>query len=114
MMNIYIMSFSISALLLTVNFLTSFMVYSNTNQKLSSFECGFDPMSYPRKPFSTRYFMLILIFLVFDVEAVLLLPILSKMMISSTPLLYISLGTFLMILLFGLLLEWYQGALEWY
>nr|YP_009732532.1 NADH dehydrogenase subunit 3 [Arion vulgaris]QHS71056.1 NADH dehydrogenase subunit 3 [Arion vulgaris] len=106
-------------MLISVCFLSlSTLIYQTSiqqsDQKMSAFECGFDPLSYPRSPFSTRYFVLILIFLVFDVETVLLLPILSKEITTSHPHVMLSLCSFLFILLLGLMVEWYQGALEWH
>nr|QNJ59987.1 NADH dehydrogenase subunit 3 [Melanoplus confusus] len=85
----------------------------NDREKSSPFECGFDPKSSARMPFSLRFFLIAVIFLIFDVEIVLILPIViilksSNIMIWTTATLF-----FIMILLSGLYHEWNQGALQW-
>nr|YP_010579422.1 NADH dehydrogenase subunit 3 [Leptestheria dahalacensis]UNY33478.1 NADH dehydrogenase subunit 3 [Leptestheria dahalacensis] len=82
-------------------------------EKNSSFECGFDPVVSSRVPFSLRFFLIALIFLIFDVEIVLILPsVVSTSWVS--PFLWIySLMFFLTILLLGLYYEWNYGALDW-
>nr|YP_007317344.1 NADH dehydrogenase subunit 3 [Scyllarides latus]AGA56121.1 NADH dehydrogenase subunit 3 [Scyllarides latus] len=82
-------------------------------EKSSPFECGFDPNGSARIPFSLRFFLIAVIFLIFDVEITLLLPLVSVFDFSDI-FFYSSTGVlFLMILLFGLYFEWYSGALEW-
>nr|WDD39328.1 NADH dehydrogenase subunit 3 [Onchidium reevesii] len=95
-----------------VYFFTSFMS-SSTSEKLTPFECGFDPMSSNRTPFSTRFFVLVVLFLVFDVEIALLFPVLSMMSINSSSQLGVMVFCFLMILLLGLFHEMNEGALDW-
>nr|YP_010620986.1 NADH dehydrogenase subunit 3 [Periplaneta ceylonica]WAX39369.1 NADH dehydrogenase subunit 3 [Periplaneta ceylonica] len=82
-------------------------------EKSSPFECGFDPKSSARLPFSLRFFLIAVIFLIFDVEIALLLPMTIIMYTSNIMMWSIISTTFLMILLVGLYHEWNQGSLEW-
>lgn len=82
-------------------------------EKSSPFECGFDPINSARLPFSIRFFLIAIIFLIFDVEIALILPTViifntSNIMWWVTTTLF-----FIFILLIGLYHEWNQGALNW-
>nr|AWX92088.1 NADH dehydrogenase subunit 3 [Meghimatium bilineatum]UZH97787.1 NADH dehydrogenase subunit 3 [Meghimatium bilineatum] len=79
----------------------------------TAFECGFESISSSRLPFSLRFFLFIILFLVFDVETVILLPILSKSLIDMSFNLFFVLIAFLLILFLGLMYEWKAGTLEW-
>lgn len=82
-------------------------------EKSSAFECGFDPKNTARIPFSIRFFLLAIIFIVFDVEIVLLLPIPLLPTILNTPGAISAILLFLLILLIGLIHEWKEGSLDW-
>nr|YP_009539543.1 NADH dehydrogenase subunit 3 [Periplaneta brunnea]AYF57427.1 NADH dehydrogenase subunit 3 [Periplaneta brunnea] len=82
-------------------------------EKSSPFECGFDPKSSARLPFSLRFFLIAVIFLIFDVEIALLLPMTIILYMSSIMTWTIISATFMLILLAGLYHEWNQGSLEW-
>nr|QWB85670.1 NADH dehydrogenase subunit 3 [Mantitheus pekinensis] len=82
-------------------------------EKSSPFECGFDPKSNARLPFSLQFFLIAVIFLIFDVEITLLLPMIITLKTSNL-MNYSSITIFfLIILLIGLYHEWNQGALNW-
>nr|NP_203721.1 NADH dehydrogenase subunit 3 [Pantodon buchholzi]BAB64397.1 NADH dehydrogenase subunit 3 [Pantodon buchholzi] len=82
-------------------------------EKLSPYECGFDPLGSARLPFSIRFFLIAILFLLFDLEIALLLPL------PWGDQLYMPIHTFfwaaaiLMLLTLGLIYEWTQGGLEW-
>nr|QTC08220.1 NADH dehydrogenase subunit 3 [Chauliodes pectinicornis] len=82
-------------------------------EKNSPFECGFDPKSSARLMFSLRFFLIAMIFLIFDVEIALLLPLILIMYSSNLLTWMITTSIFILILLIGLYHEWNQGALNW-
>ena len=82
-------------------------------EELSSFECGFEHHSLSRVPFSLRYFFLTLIFLLFDLEIVLIMFLPSLLFSSSFVFSILVLGVFIIFLYIGLIYEWQDGSLEW-
>lgn len=82
-------------------------------EKNSPFECGFDRNSTARLPFSLRFFLITIIFLIFDVEIVMLLPAIYRInqaIIAEWSIVFLF---FVIILFLGLAHEWKQGALNW-
>nr|YP_002456391.1 NADH dehydrogenase subunit 3 [Atractomorpha sinensis]ABX11511.1 NADH dehydrogenase subunit 3 [Atractomorpha sinensis] len=86
---------------------------NNNREKSSPFECGFDPKSSARMPLSIQFFLIAVIFLIFDIEIALILPAMITMKSSNLLIWSMSMLAFLMILLLGLYHEWNQGALKW-
>nr|QXG19418.1 NADH dehydrogenase subunit 3 [Drosophila navojoa] len=82
-------------------------------EKSSPFECGFDPKSSSRLPFSLRFFLITIIFLIFDVEIALILPMIIIFKMSNLLIWMITSFIFIIILLIGLYHEWNQGMLNW-
>nr|YP_009434118.1 NADH dehydrogenase subunit 3 [Epicauta tibialis]APB02758.1 NADH dehydrogenase subunit 3 [Epicauta tibialis] len=100
-----------SLMLIIVNLISK--KTSMDREKMSPFECGFDPKSSARLPFSLHFFLIAVIFLIFDVEITLLFPLVMCLKYSSLGNYFIVLFIFITILIMGLLHEWKQGALEW-
>nr|YP_010271124.1 NADH dehydrogenase subunit 3 [Anchon lineatum]UKB86889.1 NADH dehydrogenase subunit 3 [Anchon lineatum] len=82
-------------------------------QKMSPFECGFNPMSNKRLPFSIHFFMIAIIFLIFDVEIVIIMPMISTMKLSMIKYWSTTSMSFILMLLMGLYYEWFNGLLNW-
>nr|QLD96913.1 NADH dehydrogenase subunit 3 [Ogadenus brumpti ssp. 1 BJM-2017]QLD96926.1 NADH dehydrogenase subunit 3 [Ogadenus brumpti ssp. 1 BJM-2017]UYB77904.1 NADH dehydrogenase subunit 3 [Ogadenus brumpti]UYB77917.1 NADH dehydrogenase subunit 3 [Ogadenus brumpti] len=81
-------------------------------EKLSPFECGFDPFSLTRLPFSLRFFMITIIFLIFDIEIIILLPLPIISSLSHWTFSF-SFITIIFIIFIGLIYEWKKGMIEW-
>nr|YP_010460772.1 NADH dehydrogenase subunit 3 [Tenodera angustipennis]ASY98359.1 NADH dehydrogenase subunit 3 [Tenodera angustipennis]UUF67521.1 NADH dehydrogenase subunit 3 [Tenodera angustipennis] len=110
LMSIIIMMISFIVMMLT-NFLSKKNI--EDREKSSPFECGFDPISSSRLPFSLRFFLIAIIFLIFDVEIALILPMTIIPFSSNMMIWTITSMLFLLILTIGLYHEWNQGSLEW-
>nr|APT41587.1 NADH dehydrogenase subunit 3 [Psathyromyia aragaoi] len=82
-------------------------------EKSSPFECGFDPKTTSRLPFSLQFYLIAIIFLIFDIEIALLLPMILSFNVSNLTLWLMNSTLFLIILILGLFHEWAQGALNW-
>jgi len=116
-MNNLVMSSTRALLIVIILYMLTWVLITrphySSREKISPFECGFDPNHIARIPFSIRFFLLAIIFIVFDIEIVLLIP-LPIIIISSNISIIIAGGAiFLVILLVGLFHEWNQGSLEW-
>ena len=80
--------------------------------KLSSYECGFDAFEDSRMKFDVRYYLVAILFIVFDLEIAFLFPwAVALRQIGTLGL--VSMGVFLGILVVGFIYEWRKGALEW-
>nr|WNL54166.1 NADH dehydrogenase subunit 3 [Microcerotermes sikorae]WNL54205.1 NADH dehydrogenase subunit 3 [Microcerotermes sikorae]WNL54231.1 NADH dehydrogenase subunit 3 [Microcerotermes sikorae] len=107
---------TVTILLSTAIMMLTTMISKKINEdreKSSPFECGFDPKNSARLPFSSRFFLIAVIFMIFDVEIALLLPMPITMMTSNIKSWMIISSVFLLILIIGLYHEWNQGSLEW-
>uniref|UniRef100_UPI0030FEF44E NADH dehydrogenase subunit 3 n=1 Tax=Coladenia agnioides TaxID=2866479 RepID=UPI0030FEF44E len=114
---ILLMSLSIIIIIISNIVMLLSMILSKKSfkdrEKCSPFECGFDPKSSARNPFSLHFFLITVIFLIFDVEIALILPLIYTFKMTN---LFIWTKTsffFLIILLIGLYHEWNQNMLNW-
>nr|YP_010362169.1 NADH dehydrogenase subunit 3 [Trifida elongata]UNS15672.1 NADH dehydrogenase subunit 3 [Trifida elongata] len=85
----------------------------NDMQKSTPFECGFNPMSFKRLPFSIHFFLIAVIFLIFDIEIIIILPMILTLKSSMTFQWMMTSILFVMILIVGLYHEWINGMLNW-
>jgi NADH-quinone oxidoreductase subunit A len=93
--------------------LSYFVAYqAGYTEKLSTYECGFDPFDDARGTFDVRFYLVAILFLLFDLEVIFLYPwflVFSFLSFYSFWVVF----TFLVILTFGFFYEWRKGALEW-
>nr|YP_009019447.1 NADH dehydrogenase subunit 3 [Ratufa bicolor]AGZ63922.1 NADH dehydrogenase subunit 3 [Ratufa bicolor] len=82
-------------------------------EKASPYECGFDPMGSARLPFSMKFFLIAITFLLFDLEIALLLPLPWALQINNLSLMLTVALLLVLILTLGLAHEWLQKGLEW-
>nr|QXU60067.1 NADH dehydrogenase subunit 3 [Dendroperdix sephaena] len=105
------LSLALSIALTTMNFWLAQM--APDTEKLSPYECGFDPLGSARLPFSIRFFLVAILFLLFDLEIALLLPLPWAIQLTSPMMTLAWATTILTLLSLGLIYEWTQGGLEW-
>nr|YP_010387276.1 NADH dehydrogenase subunit 3 [Dryophytes femoralis]UPO67632.1 NADH dehydrogenase subunit 3 [Dryophytes femoralis] len=83
------------------------------SEKLSPYECGFDPLGSARLPYSMRFFLVAILFLLFDLEIALLLPTPWAAQFNYPILVIFWSSVILLLLTLGFIYEWTQGGLEW-
>nr|UUG47530.1 NADH dehydrogenase subunit 3 [Ips nitidus] len=115
MIMIFIMSIIISFILLMLTLILNIISKKSfyDREKNSPFECGFDPKNLARLPFSLHFFLIAIIFIIFDVELTLFLPFILIFKISNFLILSFCMSFFIIILLIGLFHEQNQGSLDW-
>nr|YP_007624599.1 NADH dehydrogenase subunit 3 [Calyptorhynchus lathami]AEA36012.1 NADH dehydrogenase subunit 3 [Calyptorhynchus lathami] len=114
-MNMIMFMLTMALALNTVLIMLNFWLSQTTPdlEKLSPYECGFDPLGSARLPFSIRFFLVAILFLLFDLEIALLLPLpwATQLKYPTTTLTWAF--TIILLLTMGLIYEWVQGGLEW-
>ena len=110
-----IILFLIIALGLSFAFIILNYILSPNNpdpQKLSAYECGFDPFEDSRIEFDVRFYLVAILFIIFDLEIAFLFP--WAISLGNIGLLgFCSMMIFLFILTVGFIYEWKKGALDW-
>nr|AGH18223.1 NADH dehydrogenase subunit 3 [Aethopyga boltoni]AGH18224.1 NADH dehydrogenase subunit 3 [Aethopyga boltoni]AGH18225.1 NADH dehydrogenase subunit 3 [Aethopyga boltoni] len=105
------LSLTLSIILTALNFWLA--QTSPDSEKLSPYECGFDPLGSARLPFSIRFFLVAILFLLFDLEIALLLPLPWAVQLESPTTTMTLACSLILLLTLGLIYEWIQGGLEW-
>ena len=110
-----ILIFIIIALFLSVGFIVLNYLFSPKKpdpEKLSAYECGFEAFSDSRMEFDVRFYLVAILFIIFDLEIAFLFP--WAISLGNIGLLgFISMMIFLFILTVGFIYEWKKGALDW-
>ena len=110
-----IMLFLFIALGLSIGFIILNFVFSPKNpdpEKLSAYECGFEPFNDSRMEFDVRFYLVAILFIIFDLEIAFLFP--WAISLGTIGLYgYLSMLVFLFILTIGFIYEWKKGALDW-
>nr|WMN13972.1 NADH dehydrogenase subunit 3 [Radulinus asprellus] len=114
-MNLVTTVITIATLLSVILAIVSFWLPQMTpdHEKLSPYECGFDPVGSARLPFSLRFFLVAILFLLFDLEIALLLPLPWGDQLTAPLMTFLWATAVLTLLTLGLIYEWLQGGLEW-
>uniref|UniRef100_UPI00315D7A19 NADH dehydrogenase subunit 3 n=1 Tax=Choucentrus sinensis TaxID=3038122 RepID=UPI00315D7A19 len=115
-MNLTMSTLMVITTMITIMTLTMVMTSKKSiteTQKSSPFECGFNPISSKRMPFSIHFFLIAIIFLIFDVEMVIIMPMITTMKFSMIKFWGITCIMLITILILGLYYEWYNGMLNW-
>tara|TARA_Y100001936_G_C16015957_1_gene636460 strand:+ start:463 stop:831 length:369 start_codon:yes stop_codon:yes gene_type:complete len=110
-----IIIFLFIALLLSIGFILINYIASPSNpdpEKLSAYECGFEAFDDSRMEFDVRFYLVAILFIIFDLEIAFLFPwaiTLGKIGVFG----FWSMMIFLAVLTIGFIYEWKKGALEW-
>lgn len=105
--------FFLTTILISINILISLKIFKD-REKPSPYECGFNPLTPPHLPFSIQFYLIAVIFLIFDIEILLILPFIPSLIIN-TNLFYwiISFLIIYIILIIGLIYEWNEQSIIW-
>nr|YP_010403076.1 NADH dehydrogenase subunit 3 [Vespa magnifica]QKG04160.1 NADH dehydrogenase subunit 3 [Vespa magnifica]UQW19832.1 NADH dehydrogenase subunit 3 [Vespa magnifica]WHL55433.1 NADH dehydrogenase subunit 3 [Vespa magnifica] len=100
-------------ILILINTLLSLKIFQD-REKPSPYECGFNPLTSPHLPFSIQFYLVAVIFLIFDIEIIFMLPFTPSLTMNYY--LFYWMQSFLMIyicLVIGLIYEWNEQSIIW-
>jgi NADH:ubiquinone oxidoreductase subunit 3 (subunit A) len=107
---LFIFSFFLAFLIIGLSY--SFGIASPDVEKLSAYECGFDPYEDARNVFDVRFYLVAILFIIFDLEAAFLYPW-AVSLSNITSFGFWSMFDFMFELCIGFVYVWKRGALEW-
>ena len=104
----------VAIVLAVVIFGASYLLSSHESdsEKLSTYECGFDAYDDSRNTFDVRFYLVAILFIIFDLEISFLFPW-SLTLGSISAFGFLTMAVFLIILTVGFVYEWKKGALDW-
>lgn len=107
---IILIAILISSIILTFSYLLA--IQNPETEKLSTYECGFEPYESARHTFDVKFYLVAILFIIFDIETMFLLP--WSISLSQLSLIgFWSMIDFIIELGIGLVYVWYIGALDW-
>lgn len=83
-----------------------------STEKLSSYECGFNPFDDARQKFDIKFYLVGILFLIFDLEIIFIVPI-AVIFFQLNSAFIIIISIFLLLVFLGLVYEWQKGVLDW-
>nr|YP_010585958.1 NADH dehydrogenase subunit 3 [Plectrocnemia tsukuiensis]UZZ43694.1 NADH dehydrogenase subunit 3 [Plectrocnemia tsukuiensis] len=110
-MMLFIMWILIMAIAM-LNFLISKSSTTKMN-KISPFECGFNNLSKTQPPFSLNFYLMTILFLMFDIEITMIMPFFILYKTSNMLLIMLTFYFFIYIMIVALMYEWKQSILNW-
>nr|QDH82294.1 NADH dehydrogenase subunit 3 [Parapolybia indica] len=103
----------LTMMLILINFIVSIKPLKD-RMKPSPYECGFTPLTNPRLPFSIQFFLIGMIFLIFDIEIILLMPFIPAIYMNlNLNQLFMTFFIIFICLLIGLIYEWNEQSIIW-
>ena len=110
-----ILIFLVLALTISIGAIFSSIVVGNKNsyaEKNSTYECGFEPFNDSRGRFEVKFYLVAILFIIFDLEIIFLFP--WAIAFNEIGLFgFLSMMFFLLVLTIGFVYEWMKGALDW-
>ncbi|YP_002323936.1 NADH dehydrogenase subunit 3 (mitochondrion) [Acyrthosiphon pisum] len=110
----------ISMLMMIIILMILFLIMILINMKMkfnynksAPFECGFDPFNKSRIPFSLNFYLIAIIFLIFDIEISIILPMIMNFKISNMFYFNIMFMIFFIFMITTIFYEWKFGSLNW-
>nr|AZL93366.1 NADH dehydrogenase subunit 3 [Parevania sp. ZJUH_2016024] len=111
-----LLCFSIVIVMTSSLILMNILIMKNftfSTEKNSPFECGFNNFKSSRLPFSVNFFIISIIFLIFDVEITLIMPLIPSFNFINLYTWFNSISCLFFILILGMFIEWKDNSLNW-
>ena len=109
---LFITGFAVTNILLAY----IFGKHKNTRAKLMPYECGMDPVGSAHQRFSVKFYLVAMLFILFDIEAIFLVPwavVFKDLIHISRAFVFFEMMIFIAVLLFGYVYVWKKGLFEW-
>lgn len=105
----FLISFGISSLFIAISYLVA--LQNMDLEKTSGYECGFDPFNDARDPFYIQFYIIALLFIIFDIEVIFFVPFIASLQYLSL-IGYYTMISFILLLIISLYHEWNKKCIE--